>query len=361
MPIPQSDQLYVHILSLLTLSRDAGQIPLEYVKGFFKPEQRADLLRVAHSHHVVIRGLSPLQQEAALAGHSGLANWAFEAILAEEQRINRALGFLGYVCRELEQAGFPVTVIKTLEHWPDLGSDLDLYAAAEPQPVVRFLTRKLNASVQARSWGDRLADKWNLGLPGLPEWLEIHFKRLGQTGEHTALARRFVSRRVFRCVQGYSFPVPAPEECVIVATLQRMYRHFYFRLSDILNTAALVESGALDYRELRRAAEMGGMWPGVASYLMIVSDYVRHYRGEGLALPDLVTSAAAFGGNKLSVRNCFLRIPVFPEGARLYVRQLKETALLGNMPAIFRLSLLPPLASAAAVWCRMTGSDKGIW
>ena len=39
----------------------------------------------------------------------------------------------------------------------------------------------------------------------------------------------------------YTFPVPAPEERIIVATLQRMYRHFYFRICDIVNSGALVE------------------------------------------------------------------------------------------------------------------------
>jgi len=31
------------------------------------------------------------------------------------------------------------------------------------------------------------------------------------------------------------------------------------------------------------------------------------------------------------------------------------------VPATFRLTLLPPLASAAAIAYRFTGSDKGIW
>ena len=63
-----------------------------------------------------------------------------------------------------------------------------------------------------------------------------------------------------------TFLVPAPEERLIVATLQRMYRHFYFRVCDIVNTAALLESGELDFDELKRAADLGGIWPGVATY-----------------------------------------------------------------------------------------------
>jgi hypothetical protein len=45
----------------------------------------------------------------------------------------------------------------------------------------------------------------------------------------------------------------------------------------------------------------------------------------------------------------------------LYTRQLTQTLFRGNVPATLRLSLLPPLASAAAVAYKITGSDKGIW
>jgi hypothetical protein len=357
---PDSDQLYVDILSSLTLSHEITSDIVERLAQL-KQDGRADLLRLAQSHHVVIRALTRLQQLPAITHCSGLASWISESIAAEQQRIECALSFLKKICSGLTEAGYPITVIKTLEHWPDMGSDLDLYSTAEPHAVVGFLTSKLNATVQARSWGDRLADKWNFAMPGLPEWVEIHFKRLGQTGEHTAMAQRFVTRRVFRYVGAYRFPVPAPEECVIVAALQRMYRHFYFRLSDILNTAAQVNSRDLDYHELRRAANLGGMWRGVATYLVIVSDYVRRYTGDSLELPSFVTAAAAFGGDKLSVRDCFLRVPIFPDGAKLYTRQVRETTLHGNVPAVLRLGLLPPLASVAAVACRITGSDKGIW
>ncbi len=191
--------------------------------------------------------------------------------------------------------------------------------------------------------------------------MEVHAKRLGQTGEHTALARRFVSRRVSRTLNSYIFQVPAPEEAIIVATLQRMYRHFYFRLCDIVDTARLADSKAIDYHELRTAANLGGIWPGVATYLKIVSDYLEEQRGRGLELPREVTAAALFGGEKIFVRDRFLRVPIIPQGAQLYTRQVTNAALRGDVPATFRLTLLPYLASAAAVAYKLTGSDKGIW
>jgi hypothetical protein len=50
-----------------------------------------------------------------------------------------------------------------------------------------------------------------------------------------------------------------------------------------------------------------------------------------------------------------------PQGAELYTRQLTHAALQGDVQGTFRLNLLPPLALAAAVAYKLTGSDKGVW
>jgi hypothetical protein len=54
--------------------------------------------------------------------------------------------------------------------------------------------------------------------------------------------------------------------------------------------------------------------------MRIISEYVSAYRGHGVPLPSLVSRSAKFG-----------------------------------------LSLLPGLATAAAIEQKITGSDKGIW
>ena len=357
-----TDKDHVHLLSTLTLgSNGYGQVdPVAFVAGL-DAKQRQQLLETAGSHHVVMRGLAVLQRDAAASGEEAVANWAALAMAEEQARIEHALPFLDAVCRELNGGGCPTTVIKSLDHWPDLGSDLDLYTTADEREVLRVMRAKFQAQLEPRSWGDRLAHKWNFAVPGLPEPVEVHCRRLGQTGEHTAMAQRFLSRRVMRSIEGFSFPVPAPEERVIAATLQRMYRHFYFRLSDILNAEALLDAHAIDFAELRAGADLGGIWAGVATYLKLVCDYVGPYRGKAPKLPPQVLAAARFDGASMSVRGCFIRIPIMPHGARLYTAQVTRTALRGDLPATFRLSLLPPLASVAAVAYKLTGSDKGIW
>src|SRR5207248_106431 len=138
-----------------------------------------------------------------------------------------------------------------LDHWPDLGSDLDLYTSGTPEQVIRVMREKLQAKEEPRSWGDRLANKWNFQVPGLPELVEIHVRYLGQTGEQELMAARVIERSVTKNVNGRTFRVPAPEERILISTLQRMYRHFYFRLCDMADVAALLESSAVDFNEFR--------------------------------------------------------------------------------------------------------------
>jgi hypothetical protein len=322
---------------------------------------RAAFVKLAHGHHVVIRSLRPLQSAASAAGVSELSDWATRSLIAEEARIANALEYLGAICRELEAAGCRTTIMKSLDHWPDIGNDLDLYTEADIHATQRVLQQKFQATAQTRTWGDRLAQKCGYRVPGLRATVEIHHGRLGQTGEHRVLARRFITRRVPVQLAGYTFLVPAPEERVIAATLQRMYRHLYVRVCDVANTSALVEGGQIDYAELRRAAEEGGIWPGVITYLKIVADYSERYRGRKLAVPDFIANEAVLDGKSLFVRGSWLRVPVFPGVASLYGRQMGSMLWRGDMPGLFRLGLLPPLASVATLAYKLTGSPRGIW
>ena len=351
---------HIQSLSVLLLRpSDANEIAQRLASS--TEEERAAFLKLASAHHVVLRALSPLSQAADTINQSTLADWARQAMVAEQSDIDNSLQYLNAICKALENKGCPTTVIKSLDHTPDLGNDLDLYTTCGERPVIDIMVNEFEAHVEDRSWGDRLAGKWNFVIPGLNKTIEMHTKRLGQTGEHTDLARRFVSRRTTKTVGGFTFFIPAAEERVVAATLQRMYRHFYFRLCDIVNTAQMVEGGEVDFVELRRATRPAGIWPGVATFLNIVSDYVQQYRGMPVQLPTEVKSAAVFGGNKLAVRNRFLRLPIVPQSAQLYGLQMVTTAAKRDFPAAFRLSLLPPLASAARIAVKVIGTEKAVW
>jgi hypothetical protein len=323
-------------------------------------EQWTRLLALSESHHVVLRAFNPLEQIAREEGYGELADWCTQTLEREHARIAKALEFLDDICVKLEAEGISITVMKSLDHWPDIGNDLDLYTRSDQQSVSRAMLQNFAAAPKGQTWGDRLARKNNFGIAGLRESVEIHHGVLGQTGEHTALARRFCRRRVPQRVDGYTFMVPAPEEQIVAATLQRMYRHLYIRVCDIVNTHNLLESGRLDPVELRCAADLGGIWPGVATYLRIVTEFVRQYLGTACQLPPEVLTSARFGMEEVTVRGIWLRVPIGRAG-RLYGTQLGQMARRRDLHGVFRLSLLPPLASAARLVYKLTGDHKGIW
>src|SRR6266496_180679 len=327
---------------------------------FLSPEEFKACLPLAHRHHVVMRWLRGLSGTES-GQNAAVAEWTQSALAEEETRIVRALGFLEAICDELSRRGCEVTVIKSLDHWTDLGSDLDLYSNAPSRHVIRAMKEGFKAELAPRSWGDRLAGKWNFIVPGLAEAVEVHVGRLVQTGEHVSWAAGIPSRAVRVQRAHCAFRAAAPEDRLMISTLQRMYRHFYFRLCDILDSAQLIESVVVDFARLRRYSQEAGIWSGVATYLVIVSDYTEAYGRESLALPPSVRMASAFGGEQLSFKRGFLRVPIIPHSVALYTREWGTLARRGELPETLRLSLLPYLAAAAALGEKLTGRDKGIW
>jgi hypothetical protein len=341
-------------LSLAALSLGAEALKLSR-------DEFDELLSFAHSNHVVVRGLERLLTLARVEKSVDWVEAAEAALSLEKARISTALYRLHEVCAAFQNRGHAVMVIKTLDHWPDFGSDMDLFTNAQPHEVSLLMAECFSARIAPRSWGDHLANKWNFLLAGLPEPVEIHVRRLGQTGEQVEVASSLPERARQVDVSGYRFRVASISDRIMISTLQRMYRHFNIRLCDIVDNAALADAGLIDYEELSTLAESAGIWEGVATYLAIISDYVRTYRGFPLGLPHFVLDAARFRGEKIYYAKGFLRVPIMPHSARLYGSQFAHVLGRGELENGARLSLLPLLGTAAMAAERLTGSDKGVW
>lgn len=320
-----------------------------------------NLVYLANENHVIVRAMEVISTIMREAGDEVRFAWAQEALHKEQSRISTAIDFLHRICDAFEETGYDVTVIKSLDHVPDLGSDLDLYTNAHNEAVATMMNRRFGATMAVRSWGDRLARKWNFEVPGLPESVEIHMSRLGQTGEQIKIAQRLIPRSRVITAFGHTFRVTHASDRVLISTLQRMYRHFYFRLCDIVDSGSLADARGIDYHDLRAAATEAGIWEGTATYMVIVSDYMKSYRGWGLDLPQFVRESARFGGDQLFYNKDFLRVPIMPQSAKLYGTQLAGLMKRREIHSGARLSLLPWLATAAVVGQKITGSDKGIW
>src|SRR6266478_1123900 len=333
---------------------------LDYVFGldeaaFWDFLQQAQDQRVLRRIAEVLKGQLPRAKRRHFAEH-------IHFVLSQEQkRVETATAALTAIVDQFDRLGHPIMVMKTLDHWPDTGSDLDLLVHAPEQTVCHTFESAFGARTQPQSWGDRLASKWNFRIPGLLELVEVHVGCLGQTGEQEALAKRILARRIREKVGRHVFPVPMPEDRIVIATLQRMYRHFYIRLTDIVNIAGLLAQNRVDFDQLRLTAEEGAIWPGVATLLAIVRQHGLFYGSVSVELPPTVTTAAQFNSRQTYMGQKFVRVPIVPEGANLFLRQLVGNGRKHDFHAMVRLSLLPILATAAFVSFRLTGDDKGVW
>ena len=180
------------ILSRLLLTPGYGHASLASIPA--ARNKFEDLLTLANTNHVIVRGLEVLLGVLREAQDEIRAAWAATALAAERARIDNAILFLHAICTAFAEEGHDATVIKSLDHWPDLGSDLDLYTNADPAEICPLMMRRFQAQLAPRSWGDRLAHKWNFLIPGLPEAVEVHMGRLGQTGEQVSIASWLAGR-----------------------------------------------------------------------------------------------------------------------------------------------------------------------
>jgi len=90
---------------------------------------------------VIVRGLEVFLNVMREAKDDTRAEWAQTALAAERARITTALAFLEDICAAFEYEEYDVAVIKSLDHWPDLGSDLDLYTNANSEDIAKLLRR----------------------------------------------------------------------------------------------------------------------------------------------------------------------------------------------------------------------------
>jgi hypothetical protein len=361
---PMNERTFDALGTILLSSEAGGQKSnftreIDYICAL-SLDQFEGLLKQAETQRVLRRCLEIVRTNLPRA-REDLAQVLERKLSFERKRVENLLIVLQKVVHAFQLRGYPVLVMKTLDHWPDTGSDVDLLAAGEDHQVYEILENDFRAVRQPQSWGDRLAHKFNFHIPELRELVEVHIGCLGQTGEQEQLASEILGRMSEERYGDCLLPVPAAEDRIIIATLQRMYRHYYIRLTDIVNIFQSLVHQRVDFERLKAVADKSSIWPGVATLVTIAWQHGVHYGGPPIRLPGRVTSAARFNSTRTYVDRKFLRVPLMPEAARLYLEQLAENGRSRNLRALARLSLLPILASAAFVSFRLTGNDKGIW
>src|SRR3569832_612066 len=93
MSLAARDTEHIYALSLLTLNPGRASEALEHVSSLNDAECEV-FLKLADSHHVVLRALEPLQIAAQQSGFSALSGWCLNEIEREKARIANAVSHL---------------------------------------------------------------------------------------------------------------------------------------------------------------------------------------------------------------------------------------------------------------------------
>lgn len=349
-PSPRTEAEQLHWLSFFALNGNAVHKEAEDAVASLPEDILHALLLLADLHHIALRVFEPLADSREPLRRD---------LSALRRRNTQTIAFVGTICEALEHHGCPTMAIKSTDHWPDLGNDFDLFTTGEAEIVHRVLRQQFEAATMPQSWGDRLANKWNFRVPGLTPLVEIHIGRLGQTGELKSYGEELIQHRRQRALGDTQLWIPACEDQIVLTTLQRLYRHFFYRICDFTDTLEAL-ANPLNFEQLRLIAKRHAVWQGVATHLRLVGEYSAHYAGSSPPLPPFVRKAARFGSERLYPHAAYLRLPLFPQGATLWGSQVIKTWNRRNRAGAMRLGLLPPLAAAASAKYKVTGKQD-VW
>ena len=122
---------------------------IEYI--FALPsEQFEQLLKQAETQRVLRRSLEVLK-DCALRQPNRHAQLLDTWLVADDQRVRKVLNFAHGIVTAFERRSYPVAVIKTLDHWPDTGSDVDLLAAGNDNEICGIFGKEFGATRDRKS------------------------------------------------------------------------------------------------------------------------------------------------------------------------------------------------------------------
>lgn len=319
-----------------------------------------ETVRILRLNNIVIRGLSRLTEVAPPTVRPWLEQAREKAL--DDGRVR--LKVLAGLTAAFDTAGVRYVIQKTLDNWPDFGTDIDVLIAGPPDPGV--WRRACESAFPEGRWlpfrklCDVLARKWTYEIPALCN-PEIHFGCIGQVGEHRDYPALVGERRLDWDHEGVRAWVPSIEDRLLLAVLQRVYRHFWVRVCDVVNWADWVTRPGLDWDYVWATAARMGIRPGVEYYVWClrgVAEGTEVGQRVSVALDPLRIPDRRHG--RLTLRRNLYRMPLFPDPARLYAAQVGHDLADGRLGRAARVSLVFPLGVLTWV-SNVLFHDDPIW
>jgi hypothetical protein len=261
-----------------------------------------------------------------------------ETLEAEKARVTRNIEFLKRIKEALEREQCDYVVMKSLDNYPDLGRDWDLFILDKKEKVLGILTQQFGGNIARPVLSERLGDKTNIIFNSLPT-VRLHHQRLGVLGEEKLFPKILMKNKRLQQVEGVNFPVPCNEDRILIAADHRINRHFCIRLCDIYNTLGFINKKNLDWDYLWKTAEVRQIKPAVEFYL----EYIKRVTAMVNSYQVNTVSGA------LPFKRMFFRFPIISIAPKSFGLKLWGLVKALDGPAALRISLALPLLFVAGV------------
>lgn len=291
---------------------------------------------------VLIRSYERFQQLGFSPGEKSF----HEGVLREKERVQKVMDLIKVITEIKLGAGLPFVFTKAFQHYPDMGHDIDLLVGDRSDKADILLKDRLGLRrLEDEGIFDRFAGKRAYWAGTDSTIVEIHHARMGQVGEFNRFPERLLSRRIsYECGSLKTF-IPCPEDQLMIQVLQRVYRHLYFRVSDILHTIRIVSSKDLNWDLVWRTAEHAGVTGGLIFYLRCVECVSMQCFNRSWLPPEVRTHWKGQKTNLLKIRGECYRFPFFPIIPGFFLKKLFREVACGNWESVRNLCLLPPLTA----------------
>ncbi|HYE16424.1 MAG TPA: hypothetical protein VD968_18440, partial [Pyrinomonadaceae bacterium] len=271
----------------------------------------------------------------------------FDEAAEEEGRRARAMfEVIRAVSRSCEARGVEHIFAKSFHHYPDMGGDIDLFVASRSDDVDAAALEGTPAVPAARDFRGRMSGVTAYRVGGGFS-LEIYHGRVGVLGEHGALISRLIRNGERTRVGEADFLVPSAEDLLVLQGMQKVYRHDYIRLCDVLSTASLASRERMDWDYVIGASAQLGTLYGLRSYLTYAGQVLRATLGRELLPAPLRARLTVGSCGRGKFRGGVFVFPRARVAGRIYLGKVLAAARAGNWDGVSRLSLMPLVAASA--------------
>jgi len=275
----------------------------------------------------------------------------YTAVARECERVATTIEVMRQVGEACTRHDIDFIFPKALQHYPDMGADVDLLVLSRSADVDRVILQHVPAEARGRDLRSRVANATVYRVAGCPSLLDIHHGRLGVLGEYTALPAVLVKNRQPARVDGLRGFVPSLEDQIMLQGLERVCGRRSLRLADVVFTVATLRL-ALDWDYiLGTTRELGGLH-ALSCYLSYVDQAYQRCFGSALLPPELRQELILDGWGRVEFGSVRLQFPAVRANARIYLHEFDAMIASRNWAGAGRLLLLP-LVAASAGWSRV--------